>query len=192
MARKDLYREVYEDFKYLCSQGIQPGSFYSYCHSRKVSYHHLCKTLGKEYRGVRGLPGYTSQKAPTNEEEYMQVYENFKQLCGRGNPPVSFGRYCESLGYDRWCLYNFLHRRKLSVSEVPGYINPASRRGRYEEIPFEKVIFEEAGFLRADGIHVISIQVDGRVSVSFPADTDIDTIAKFVKKLGKEVNHVGP
>lgn len=34
--------------------------------------------------------------------------------------------------------------------------------------------------------------VNGHVAVSFPADTDVAIIARFVRKMGKEVGHVGP
>lgn len=63
--------------------------------------------------------------------------------------------------------------------------------GACQEVPFENVIFEEAGFLPAGGGNVITVKVDGHVAVSFPADTDVAVIAKFVRKIGKEGGHVG-
>ena len=60
-----------------------------------------------------------------------------------------------------------------------------------QEIPFEEVIFEEAGFLPAEGCNMITVKVNGHVAVSFPADTDVAVIAKFVRKIGKEAGHVG-
>lgn len=55
----------------------------------------------------------------------------------------------------------------------------------------EDVIFEEAGFLPADTCSTITVKVDGHVAVSFPTDTDVAVIARFVRKLGKEVGDVG-
>ena len=53
------------------------------------------------------------------------------------------------------------------------------------------MIFEEAGFLPAGDGNVITVKVDGHVAVSFPADTDVAVIARFVKKMGKGVGDVG-
>ena len=60
-----------------------------------------------------------------------------------------------------------------------------------QEIPFEEVIFEDAGFLPAEVGNAITVRVDGHVAVIFPADTDVAVIAKFVRKMGKEAGHVG-
>lgn len=74
---------------------------------------------------------------------------------------------------------------------LPGYIWPTGTGGRKcQSIPFEDVIFEEAGFLPAAETNVITVSVDGHVAVSFPADTDVAVIARFIKKMGKEVGHV--
>ena len=48
------------------------------------------------------------------------------------------------------------------------------------------MIFEEAGFLPAESCNVITVRVDGNVEVSFPADTDLSVIAKFIRKIGKD------
>ena len=58
-------------------------------------------------------------------------------------------------------------------------------------IPFENVIFEEAGFLPADCGSVITVSVDGHIAVSFPANTDVATVAEFVRKMKKEGCYVG-
>ena len=68
---------------------------------------------------------------------------------------------------------------------------PKTSSRRYESVPFEDIIFEESGFLPGSVNKVITVQVDGHVSVSFPADTDVDVVARFVSQLGKEVSHVG-
>lgn len=62
--------------------------------------------------------------------------------------------------------------------------------GSYGEISFEDVIFEEAGFFPAEEANVITVSVDVQVAVSFPADIDVDVIAKFIRKMGKEVGYV--
>ena len=81
----------------------------------------------------------------------------------------------------------------LRVAGLPGYTGPTGMgTGRSQKVPFEDVIFEEAGFLPAEGGNVITVKVDGHVAVSFPADTDVAIIARFVRKMGKEVGHVGP
>lgn len=38
---------------------------------------------------------------------------------------------------------------------------------------------------------MITVRVDGNVEVSFSADTDLSVIAKFIRKMGKEVCHMG-
>ena len=77
---------------------------------------------------------------------------------------------------------------------LPGFKGPSGAgtlTHRSQEIPFEEVIFEEAGFLPADSGNVITVKVDGHVAVSFPADTEVAVIAKFVRKMGKGVDDVG-
>lgn len=85
-----------------------------------------------------------------------------------------------------------MYKNKLRITDIPGFTWSNGRcASRYREIPFEDVIFEEAGFLPAEGGNVITVKVNGHVAVSFPADTDVAVIARFVRKMGKEVGHVG-
>lgn len=50
-------------------------------------------------------------------------------------------------------MKDFLWRNRLRVSDLPGYTSPhTGRSSRYKEIPFEDVIFEEAGFLPAESL----------------------------------------
>lgn len=85
-----------------------------------------------------------------------------------------------------------MYKNKLRITDIPGFTWSNGRcSSRYREIPFEDVIFEEAGFLPAEGGNVITVKVNGHVAVSFPADTDVAVIARFVRKMGKEVGHVG-
>ena len=77
------------------------------------------------------------------------------------------------------------------MAGLPGYTGPTGTgNNKSEEVPFEDVIFEEAGFLPADTGNVITVKVDGHVAVSFPADTDVAVIAKFVRKMKKEDDRV--
>ena len=103
----------------------------------------------------------------------------------------SFAQYCDEHGLKKTRAYVYLHRHGLSIVKLPGYRNPSMLKFQEAEVPFENVIFEEAGFLPADIGNVITVKVDGHVVVSFPADTDVAVIAKFVRKMGKEVGDVG-
>ena len=87
-----------------------------------------------------------------------------------------------------------MKNNRLTVIGLPGYSGPrlpsGARGSRAQEIPFEDIIFEEAGFLPAADTNVITVSVDGHVAVTFPADTDVAVIAQFIKKIGKEGGHV--
>ena len=64
----------------------------------------------------------------------------------------------------------YLRRNKLRVIDLVGYTSPFGGPGsQYKEIPFEDIIFEEAGFLPAESCNVITVRVDGNIEVSFPA-----------------------
>lgn len=193
MTKKELYRQVYYEFKDLCARGRQPGTFETYCKSKGVRSDCLRLLLGEEFKQLHTLEGYTCLRRgrSSNQDKYMQVYMDYKELCGKGEQPGSFKSYCQSLGYGWQAVYQFLYCRNIRITGIQGYESHVKVRHRYESIPFEQVIFEESGFLPADGINVITVKVDGHVSVSFPADTDVDVVAKFVRKLGKEVSHVG-
>lgn len=171
--------------------GQQPGSFLAYCNSKGVRYDCFRSMLGEEYQALHTLEGYSRRSISPKEEPYMRVYLDYKELCGKGQQPGSFKSYCESLGLSAYAVYQFLSSRNIRISNIEGYEFHSKLRHRYEGIPFEEVIFEESGFLPAGGNNVITVQVDGHVAVSFPADTDVDVVAMFVRKLGKEVSHVG-
>ncbi|WP_347286120.1 hypothetical protein [uncultured Bacteroides sp.] len=86
----------------------------------------------------------------------------------------------------------FKRRNKVKVAGLPGYTEPkGSGNVKCQSIPFEEVIFEEAGFLPAYTGNMITVKVDGHVAVSFPADTDVAVIARFVRRMGKEAGDVG-
>ena len=124
---------------------------------------------------------------------YSKVYEEYKDLCLRGKQSVGLTEYCESYVISWIKMDKYLRRNKLTDVKLPGYTRPRGRRltKKYREIPFEDVIFEEAGFLPVESTSVITVRVDGHVEVSFPADTELSVIMKFVHKMEKEAGHVG-
>ena len=85
-------------------------------------------------------------------------------------------------------MNRFMYLRNLRANTLPGYRRPG--RSQCEAVPFEDVIFEEAGFLPTGDTNVITVSVDGHVAVHFPADTEVAVIAKFIKKMEKEAVHV--
>ena len=114
-------------------------------------------------------------------------------MCAEGRQPGTFSSYCIANGTTIERVHSYLKRLKLRVCELPGFSGPkGNTRPRIAPIPFENVIFEDAGFLPAGSSNVITVSVDRHVAVSFPGDTDMAVIANFVKKMGKEVGNVEP
>ena len=182
MDRKERYREVYETFKDLCAKGSQPGSFHGYCMENGVDSYQMRRTLKDGFTNIRALPGYMSVSMRCS-----RVYHEFRSRCIDGPHPGKFTDYYRNQGITRRQMNGFLYRNGLKVRELPGFAGSRGcRKQRYVEIPFEEVIFEEAGFLPAGDTNVITVKVDGHAAVSFPADTDVDVIARFVMKIGKE------
>lgn len=192
MDEKELYRHVFTSYKELCAQGRQPSSFSKYCKLHGVRMGLMRKILKDEYQPVETLPGYSSMGTI-----YSRIYESFKSLCEQGKQPSSFAEYCRNQGILYSGMEYYIKDYKLGVEGLPGYSKTMhgklyQYRKRCKEKPFENVIFEESGFLPADGGgKVITVKVDGNVTVCFPADTDVDTIAKFVWKMRKEACGVG-
>ena len=193
MDKETLYRQVFTAFKNLCALGEQPCSFSKYCSDHGVNPNMMPFVLKGEYQNIRTLPGYRFRRDKHSVgTRYMEIYENFKNLCAEGRQPGSFQSYYTSFGINRDQMHGFLRRNHLKVAGLPGYIGPSGvGLPNCKDIPFEEVIFEEAGFLPADTGNVITVKVDGHVAVSFPADTDVAVIAKFVRKIGKEAGNVG-
>lgn len=188
MDKKELYRQVFISFKDLCSIGEQPGSFSEYCQMHGVCQSQMRQVLGEEFQAIRTLRGYCC----VNSRLYARIYESFKRLCSEGRQPGTFSSYCRGYGVTRDQVHSYLKRNHLRVSGLPGYVGPTGPgNGRCREIPFGDVIFEEAGFLPADGGTAITVKVDGHVVVSFPADTDLAVITKFIRKMRKSTGHVG-
>ena len=147
----------------------------------------MAEVLKGEYQHIKTLPGYVR-----TGDICRTIYEDFKSLCADGKQPGTFRAYYKSRGITRRQMEGFQSRNKLKVAGLPGYTGPTGTGyGRCQEVPFEDVIFEETGFLPAQGGNVITVKVDGHVAVSFPADTDVAIIAEFVRKMGKEAGHVG-
>ena len=193
MSNLELYRQVFLSFKRMCAEGRQPGTFSDYCRSHGVEQKQMRSVLKEEFQPVRTLPGYKWEHHLGFT--CLRVYEEFKRLCAEGKQPGNFKDYCESFGITRKRMHGYLNRKGLRIAGSPGYTDPnearALRSGKYTEIPFENIIFEESGFLPADSSSVISVKVDKHVAVCFPPDTDIDVIAKFIKEMGREDDHVG-
>lgn len=187
MDKVELYRQVFTSFRRLCAEGKQPSSFNAYCKAHGVMQCQMTKVLKGEYQRIKSLPGYTSTGSICRE-----IYEDFKSLCAEGRQPSTFRAYYKSRGVSRKQMEGFQHRNKLKVVGLPGFTGPdGTGNVKCQEVPFEEVIFEESGFLPADTGNVITVKVDGHVAVSFPADTDVAVIARFVRRMGKEAGHVG-
>ena len=191
MDKVEQYKRVYEAFKTLCTEGRQNVSFSEFCCENDVNPAQMRSVLKNEFAGLQSLRGYKRRRKKNGSSLYSEVYENFKNLCATGNQPGSFSSYCLGYGISRNVMHSYLKRKGLNVVDLPGYVmTHGTGRRNYKEVPFEDVIFEEAGFLPADTVNVITVKVDGHVAVSFPADTDVAVIAKFVRKMGKEAGHV--
>lgn len=193
MDKVELYRQVFSAFKKLCAAGEQPCSFRAYCRNHGVNQCQMPFILKDEFQNVKALPGYKLLKSKQSVGILCsQIYEDFKHLCAEGRQPGTFTSYCNGYGITFKQMDNNLNRNKLRVIGLPGFSMP-TRTGlpRGQEIPFEKIIFEEAGFLPASESSVITIKVDGHVTVSFPANTDVAVIAKFVRQMTKEASRVG-
>lgn len=190
MGKIEYYRQIFSAFKELCSSGKQSCSFREYCREHGISYSGMYLVLKEEYTGLNDIPGYT--RGSSLKFRCSRVYEEFKKLCANGSQPGTFIDYYKGFGITKKQMDGYQRRNKLRVIDLPGYTSPFGSPGsQYKEIPFEDVIFEEAGFLPAGSGNVITIRVDGNVEVSFPADTDLSEIMKFIRKMRKEVGHVG-
>lgn len=187
MDKVERYRQVFLSFKELCSTGRQPSSFSAYCKANSVDQCQMRQIFKNEFQNIKTLPGYRSISHICSV-----IYEDFKQKCADGRQPGTFADFYRSHGITWEQMHGYLKRNKLKVVGLPGYVMlTGGSRSRCQEIPFEDVIFEEAGFLPADTCSTITVKVDGHVAVSFPPDTDVAVIARFVRKLGKEVGDVG-
>lgn len=190
MEKVEYYRQIFSAFKELCACGKQSCSFREYCREHGVSYYRMYLVLKEEYPSLNEIPGYT--RGSSLKFRCSQVYEDFKSLCADGRQPGTFIDYYRGFGITKKQMKSYLRRNRLRVIDLPGYTSHFGVPGsQYKEIPFEDIIFEKAGFLPAESCNVITVRVDGNVEVSFPADTDLSVIARFIRKMGKEVTHVG-
>ena len=191
MDTVEKYREVYSSFKKDCSEGRQSISFSEYCTVNGIEQSLMKSVLGDEFKGVRSLPGYKmfqGGKRKGQVQLYARIYDDFRALCAEDRQPGSFTAYCREHGVEYSRMNRFMYLRNLRANTLPGYRRPG--RSQCETVPFEDVIFEEAGFLPTGDTNVITVSVDGHVAVHFPADTDVSVIARFIKKMGKETGHV--
>ena len=190
MDKVEHYRQVFSTFRKLCVEGKQPSSFRAYCKKHGVNQCQMPVVLKDDYQPVKTLPGYVRDAGKALV--CSRIFNDFKNLCAEGKQPGTFTSYCESHGVSYKKMDHYLNRNGLRVSGLPGYSGPSvSRYSGCQEIPFEDVIFEEAGFLPCNDENVITVRVDGHMAVSFPANTDVDVIARFVRKSRKEAVHVG-
>ena len=143
--------------------------------------------LKDECRSLNIAPGYSSIGALCR-----RVYDDFKLLCAEGKQPGTFSSYFKSFGITAKEMERFRYSNNIKISELPGY----SRFGtsgtlQVKDMAFEEVIFEESGFFPAASNDVITVKVDGYAEVCFPGNTDVAVLVDFVKKMGREVCHVG-
>ena len=172
MDKVELYRQFFSAFTELCASGKQPGSFSEYCLEHGVSQWQMAIVLKDEYQPVQTITGY--RRITGKGLLYSKIYEDFKELCAEGKQPGTFQSFCDKQGVTRKQTYAYLKSHKLKVVGLPGYSRPTGyKRQQYQEVPFEDIIFEEAGFLPSTLDRVITVKVDGHVTVSFPSDTDI-------------------
>lgn len=194
MDKKERYRQVFLSFKGLCAAGNQPCSFSKYCREHGVDQAQMRQILGDEFQNIKSLHGYKtfSRRGSLGiGAQCARIYETFKKMCAEGKQPGTFKSYYLSHGITPKQMDGFQRRNKLKVVGLPGFVGPAGTgNGECEDIPFEDIIFEEAGFLPAADATVITVNVDSHVAVRFPADTDVAVIAKFIRKMGKEAVNV--
>ena len=195
MDRVELYREVFTSFRTLCAEGKQTCSFDIYCKEHGVRQSYMRTVLRDEFQNVTSLPGYmrcSNQGTCGIGIKCHHLYEEFKKLCANGKQPSSFASYYRNHGVSKRQMRDYMMRKGKTVVGLPGFKGPRNTaKQHYKEVPFEDVIFEEAGFLPADSGNVITVKVDGHVAVSFPADTDVAVIARFVRKMRKGAGDVG-
>lgn len=190
MDKVSLYRQVYQTFKKLCEHGEQPCSFNQYCRQHGVLSCSMPWVLKDEYQNIKTLPYYTYRRDTQTAKAYMKIYEEFKRLCSEGNQPGTFKDFCMEHGVTRGQMHGFMCRNHLRLVDIPGYSGPSvmsyRTRVRSAKVPFENIIFEEAGFISAANSNRIIVKVDDHIVASFPANTHIDVIVKFMVKLRKE------
>lgn len=162
MEKVEYYRQIFSAFKELCACGKQSCSFREYCREHGVSYYRMYLVLKEEYPSLNEIPGYT--RGSSLKFLCSQVYEDFKSLCADGRQPGTFIDYYRGFGITKKQMKSYLRRNRLRVIDLPGYTSHFGVPGsQYKEIPFEDIIFEEAGFLPAESCNVITVRVDGNV-----------------------------
>lgn len=145
MDKAELYRQVSNAYKDLCATGKAIVPFSRFCREHGVDSHQMRWTLGKEFvnrENFRDISIYT---------RCSEVYESFKVLCSEGCQPGAFAGYYRPFGIGRRQMERFMNRNKFRIIDLPGFAWSNGRSSsRYKEVPFEEVIFGDAGFLPAD------------------------------------------
>lgn len=193
MEQLELYRSVLFKYIELHANGRLPSAFNAYCREQGLNAGMMRQIIREKFPDIK-IPSVRNRMG----QIYSRIYEEFKKLCSEGLQPGSFSSFCRSHGVSYKRMHWYLTDRHLRVEGLYGYQKPKrcpnsgnSHKHACLEVPFEEIIFEEAGFLPADSGNVITVKINGHVAVSFPADTDVAAIAKFVRKMGKEAGHVG-
>lgn len=198
MNEVDLFKQAYASYKEQCATERQSRTFLEYCHDNGVPTEQMCLRLKMEYQTQKVLCGDKAENGVA--VLCTQVYDDFKRLCADGRQPGTFKSYCDNFGITRSDVHNHLSRKGLRVDGLPGFSRQqcggrsqmrASGAPQCGGTPFEDVIFEEAGFLPATGGKSISVRVGARVTIDFPADASVATVACFVREILKGVGHVG-
>ena len=192
MDKVKLYRQVFTEFKELCALGKQSCSFAFFCRDHGVNPAEMRSVLKDEYQKVTTLPGYMHGR----DVGFVcfDIYKKFKALCAEGKQPGSFCSFYKGFGITKRQMDHFMNRTQLKIYDIPNFSDTLWYGGmapHIEEVPFENIIFEESGFVPTNSNKEITVNMENHVSVSFPADTDISVIIDFIKKMGKEADHVG-
>ena len=97
MRRYVFYKQVYDEYAKLCSEGRQDCSFIAYCHERGVEYRNLTGSLGKRFSNIKSLPGYKRIRSKSGisglGQLCLKVYNEFKVICAEGAQSGSFASY---------------------------------------------------------------------------------------------------
>lgn len=129
-------------------------------------------------------------------EHYRQVFNDFKELCAKGEQPCTFSAYCKEHGVNHTHMHSVLKDEFQPVKTFPGYkAHPHAQPGHNvgcKDVQFEEILVNESGLFPTNiGGREIRVMLGGNTTVCFPSDMDVAVIARFVGILGKEAGHVG-
>ena len=168
MDKESLYRQVFTSFKNLCAIGEQPSSFSKYCSDHGVNPNLMPIIVKGEYQNIRTLPGYRFRRdIHSVGARYMEIYENFRELCAQGRQPGTFRDYCAGFGVNRDQMHSYLRRNHLKVAGLPGYDGPAGVGVPHcRDIPFEEICGGDEDFYRNKAQYPVAEQ-NGKLICGF-------------------------